>query len=203
MSIFVRPDSPPPRQPSPDIPPTPLPYPHHPRRVASQPKIRIYSPSHPPGLQSPTKTIQPVRSHDHMTKAHSDHNSFVIPMMRTRSTSRTQHLSPSRSALDLGSRRKSTLTMAVPRCSSVHVYPVTNPPLPPAPAALDLPSVAPSSKRTLRLQPNSFDAFYLDGMGGNSLPQRKPPSKPALPPLERHKSLGMACLRLFRLRNPS
>ena len=43
MSIFVRPDSPPPRQPSPDILPEPLPYPRHPCRVSSRPKVRIHS----------------------------------------------------------------------------------------------------------------------------------------------------------------
>jgi hypothetical protein len=194
MSIFVRPDSPPPRQPSPDITPAPLPYPHHPRRVASQPKIRVYSPSLPPGLQSPSKTVQPARSYDHITKAHSDsdHNSSMTP----KRTSRIQQPLPPHSGPELNSRHRSTLTVAVPRrSSSLHVSPVANPPLPSASTA----SVSSSSKRTLRPQPNSFDSW----MAANALPQRKPPSKPVLPPLEKHKSLGIACLRFFRFRNSS
>ena len=162
MSIFVRPDSPPPRQPSPDIAIAPLPYPHHPRRVASQPKIRVVSPSHPPGLHSP-RTVQPVRSYDHMTKAHENNNTFLTPRTSTSSASRTQQSSRD-------------------------------------------PAAALASKRTLRSHPNSFDSLYLphiDEMDASAIPQRKPPSKSVLPPSGKHKSLGMACLRFFRIRNPS
>lgn len=183
MSIFVRPESPPPRQPSPDITLAPLPYPHHPRRATSQPKIRVYSPSRPPGLHPPTRTVQPARSYDHITRAHDDHNSLIAPRKRTYTSSEAH--------ADLNSRYGSTLTVAVTRRSSVHVCPIPNPPA----------SAASGSKRTLRPQPHSFDSLYhIDEMGVN---QRKSPSKPALPPLEKHKNLGMACLRLFRFRNSS
>jgi hypothetical protein len=182
MSIFVRPDSPPPRQPSPDIPPAPLPYPHHPRRAVSQPKIKVYSPSRPPGLQSPTKTIKPVRSYDQNSLRASRKETY--PM---------QQPLPSRSGAEL----KSTLQAVPRRLSSAHVRPVANPPLPSVPAASN-------SKRTLRPQPNSFDSLYLphvDDIGANALPQRKSPSKPVLP--EKNKSLGLACLWFFRSRNSS
>lgn len=188
MSIFVRPDSPPPRQPSPDITPSPLPYPHHPRRVVSQPKIRVHSPSpsRPPGLQPPAKTVQPARSYDRITNSHNDHD--ITP--------RIQQPLPFRNLPELNSHNRATLSVAVARRSSVHVCPVSDPPLPPSPAASEASS---SSKRTLRPQPNSFDSFYLE-TGANAIPQRKPTSKPVLPPLEKHKSLGMACLRFFRFR---
>jgi hypothetical protein len=184
MSIFVRPDSPPPRQPSPDITPAPLPYPHHPRRVASQPKIRVVSPSRPPGLQSPIRTIQPVRSYDHMSKTHNDDSGFLTPRTRTSPKSRIQQ--PSR-APELTPPHMSTLT--------VHVCPVANS----SPAAS-------SSKRTLRSHPNSFESLYLpqiDEMGASAIPHCKAPSTSVLPPLDKHKSLGMACLRFFRIRTSS
>ena len=187
MSIFVRPDSPPPRQPSPDITPTPLPYPHHPRRVASQPKFRPVSPARPPGLQLPTRTVQPARSYDHITNAYSDDNDLSTSRKRAPPTSRMQQpFGPG-----LNPRQMSTLTVtAVHRRSSVHVCQVANPPLPPS-----------GPKRTLRPHPNSFDSLYLPEMDANAIPQRKLPSKPVLPPLKKQKSLSMACLRFFRFRN--
>jgi len=192
MSIFVRPDSPPPRQPSPDITPSPLPYPHHPRRVASQPKIRLHSPSpsRPPGLSpSPLRTVQPARSYDHITKTHSDHDSLMSKPTRTR-----QPLTAFRSVPQLN---RSTPR----RRSSVHICPVSNPSLPPAPAALEVSS---SLKPMLRPQTSSGESFYLPHIGEmrpNILPQRKPTSKPVLPPVEKNKSLSMACLRFFRFRH--
>ena len=189
MSIFVRPDSPPPRQPSPDIPPAPLPYPHHPRRVASQPKIRAVSPARPPGLQLPTRTVHSARSYDHITNEHSYDNSLLTPRKRTPSTLKMQQPS----GPELNPRHISTLTVtAVNRRSSVHVCPVASPPLPPS-----------GPKRTLRPHPNSFDSLYLPEMDARAIPQRKPPSRSVLPSLKKHKSLSMACLRFFRIRNSS
>ena len=189
MSIFVRPDSPPPRQPSPDITPAPLPYPHHPRRVVSQPKIRAVSPARPPGLQLPTRTVQSARSYDHITNAHSDDNSLLTPGKRTPPTLKMQQpFGP-----ELNPRHMSTLAVtAVHRRASVHVCPVANPPLSPS-----------GPKRTLRPHPNSFDSLYLPEMDASAIPQRKPPSKSVLPSLKKHKSLSMACLRFFRIRYPS
>ena len=187
MSIFVRPDSPPPRQPSPDIPTAPLPYPHHPRRTVSHPKIRAESPTHPPGLQVPTRTVQYARSYDHLTSAVSD-NSRLTPRTRAPPTLRMQQpFSP-----ELNPMHMSTLTRtAVHRRASVHVYPVANPSLPPS-----------GPKRTLRPHPNSFDSLYLPEMDASPIPQRKSPSKSVLPSLKKHKSLSM-CLRFFRFRNSS
>lgn len=188
MSIFVRPDSPPPRQPSPDIMPAALPYPHHPRRVVSQPKIRAVSPARPPGLQLPTRTVQYARSYDHITSACSD-NGPLTSRKRTPPTLRMQQpFGP-----NLNPRHMSTLTVtAVHRRASVHVCPVANPPHPPF-----------DPKRTLRPHPNSFDSLYLPEMDASSIPQRKPPSKSVLPSLKKHQSLSMACLRFFRIRNSS
>jgi hypothetical protein len=189
MSIFVRPDSPPPRQPSPDITLAPLPYPHHPRRVASHSKIRAVSPARPPGLQLPIRTIHSARSYDHMTSVHIDDNSLLTPRKRTPPTLRMQQPF----GQELNPRHMSTLTVtAVHRRSSVHVCPVANPPLPPS-----------GPKRTLRPHPNSFDSLYLPEMDASAIPQRKPPSKFVLPSFKKHKSLSMACLRFFCIRNSS
>lgn len=182
MSIFVRPDSPPPRQPSPDIAPAPLPYPHHPRRVVSQPKIRAVSPVLPPGLQFPTRTVQPARSYDRITNARSDDNDLLTPKKRTPPTSRMQQ------PFGPENPRHITIT-AVHRRASVHVCQVANPPLPPS-----------GPKRTLRPHLNSL---YLPEMDASAIPQRKPPSKSVLHPLKYRKSLSMACLRFFRFRNSS
>jgi hypothetical protein len=183
MSIFVRPDSPPPRQPSPDIPPTPLPYPNHPRRVVSHPRIRAVSPTRPPGLQLPTRTIQYARSYDHITSAHSDTTKRAPPTLRMQ-----QPFGP-----ELNTRHMSSLTVtAVHRRASVHVCPVANPPLPPS-----------GPKRILRPHPNSFDSLYLPEMDASAIPQLKSPSKSVFPSLKKHKSLSIACLRFFRIRNSS
>lgn len=188
MSIFVRPDSPPPRQPSPDILPAPLPYPNHPRRVVSHPKIRTVSPARPPGLQLPTRTIQYARSYDHITSTHSV-NSLLTPSKRAPPTLRMQQSFSS----ELNPRHISSLTVtAVHRRASVHVCQVANPPLPPS-----------GPKRTLRPHPNSFDSLYLPEMHSNPIPQRKSFSKSVFPSLKKHKSLSMACLRFFRIRNSS
>ena len=189
MSIFDRSDSPPPRQPSPDITLAPLPYPHHPRRVVSQPKIIAVSPrpARPPGLQLPTRTVHSARSYDHISSAHSD-NSLLTRKQTPPRLRIEQPFGP-----ELNPRHMSALTVtAVRRRASVHVCPVANPPLPPS-----------SPKRTLRPHPNSFDSLYLPEMDATAIPQRKPPSKSVFPTLKKHKSLSMACLRFFRIRNSS
>jgi hypothetical protein len=183
MSTFSRPDSPPPRQPSPDIALAPLPYPRHPRRVVSQPKIRAVSPARPPGLQLPARTVHYARSYDHLTSAHG----FLTPRKRALAppTLRMQQaFGP-----EFNPSHADTVT-AVHRRASVHVCPVANPSLPPS-----------GPKRILMPHPNSFDSLYLPEMDASAISQRKPPSKSVLPSLKKHKSLSMACLRLFRIRN--
>ena len=191
MSIFVRPDSPPPRQPSPEIPHAPLPYPHHPRRAISQPKIKPVSPARPPGLQLPVRTVQSARSYDQIPSARSADDSLLTPRKRTPPTLKMQQPF----GQEIHPRHMSTtLTVTtVHRRASVHVCPVANPPPPPS-----------DPKRNLRPHPNSFDSLYLPEMHANAIPQRKPPSKSVLPPpLKKHKGLSMACLRFLRIRNPS
>lgn len=60
-----RPDSPPPRQPTPELQPSPLPCPHIARRVASQPKIRINN------TLLHARSPKPTRSHDGLLTRHS------------------------------------------------------------------------------------------------------------------------------------
>jgi len=45
--------------------------------------------------------------------------------------------------------------------------------------------------------------LFCEIVGASPIPQRNPPSKSILPPLEKHKSFGVAWLRFFRFRNSS
>ncbi|PPQ99083.1 hypothetical protein CVT24_003643 [Panaeolus cyanescens] len=186
MSIFQRPESPPPRAPSPELPPAPLPYPHHARRVPSQPRIRVQTPTVPPGLQVRPKGLHSVRSCDNIYARNVD--SLQTSKARTRSAmmlspSDTPNSSPSSSARNSseftpGHRRTSSVAIQRPATSPISTYP----PLPMR--HVYLPDI--HSERPNTIQSQS---------------QPKLASKPViLPPLEKHKNLGAACLKLFRFR---
>jgi hypothetical protein len=173
MSIFVRPDSPPPRQPSPDILPEPLPYPHHPRRIPSRPKIRIHS----------------ARSYDFLN-------------IKQESLSDDGHCS-------LRSTRPRTR-------SNLNVSPVTTPsssPAPPSafsysPSAPPVPYRYTGPKHIICPKPVSCTPITLPELNpstNSSLALPAPPGpvtekKPTLPPLQKPKSMGIACLKFFGIR---
>jgi hypothetical protein len=172
MSIFVRPDSPPPRQPSPDILPEPLPYPHHPRRIPSRPKIRVHS----------------ARSYDFLS-------------IKQESLSDDGHCS---------------LRSARPRIrSNLNVSPVTTPSSSPAPSLTF--SHSPSAPyrytgpkhiicpKPVSCTPITIPELDLSANSSPTLPLPAPPSpvaekKPTLPPLQKPKSMGIACLKFFGIR---
>ncbi|KAF8165231.1 hypothetical protein B0H34DRAFT_229558 [Crassisporium funariophilum] len=208
MSIFVRPDSPPPRQPSPDITPAPLPYPHHPRRVASQPKIRVHSPTMPPGLYPPTRSLQSVRSYEYLgrteTKSSDDgHSSLKSARCRTRSTHAASSLSSPRSSPDPSPRGSPDLVPRHRRSFSMAVapqFPSVQSRAPPVPA---VPTSASIGKPILSPQPVLSRPIYLpdiDEMASHVSSRRKPQPKPTLPTLEKPRSMGITCLQFFGLR---
>ncbi|PPQ83278.1 hypothetical protein CVT25_004018 [Psilocybe cyanescens] len=243
-SIFVRPDSPPPRQPSPDFLPAPLPYPHHPRRIASQPKIRVHSPSIPPGLHGRNKTLQSARSCDFVSSRPSESRDEQDP-----------RCSSSSSSSDHGLRHFRART----RSPNLTVSSMSSPRSSPGPSARNSPDFIPHHRRTLSVafafpstpssrstSPTAVDSqvppvplvpYRYTGpqhiVCPTPLPLNKPiiftnrdvevaeillevPSTPSpplgekasegkdvLPPLEKHKSMGMACLKFFGIRSTS
>ncbi|KAF9476479.1 hypothetical protein BDN70DRAFT_167387 [Pholiota conissans] len=228
MSLFVRPDSPPPRQPSPDILPVPLPYPHHPRRIASQPKIRVHSPGPlvPPGLQGRNKTLYTARScdfpqvemprekspfsddgHSSIQSARERTHSTATPTLTVSSVPNTPSSSrpPSvKSSLEFAPRHRRTMSVAFP-----------NPPASPSLAqnerSLSVPEVPyryTGPRRIVLPQPVSTTPVIMlpdiDQPGSEvRFPPRTTTEKPRLPPLEKHKSMGVACLKFFGIRSAS
>ncbi|KIM46064.1 hypothetical protein M413DRAFT_441127 [Hebeloma cylindrosporum] len=167
MSIFVRPDSPPPRQPSPDIIPEPLPYPHHPRRIPSRPKIRIHS----------------ARSYDFLS-------------IKQETLSDDGHCS---------------LRSARPRTrSNLNVSPVTTPSSSPAPSSTyshppSVPYHYTGPKHIICPKPVSCIPITLPELTHPSPVLPGPPvpimdKKPTPPPLQKPKSMGIACLKFFGIR---
>jgi hypothetical protein len=212
MSIFTRPDSPPPRQPSPDILPTPLP---HPRRLPSQPKIRVQ-------LPHPSRSLHSMRSMDFTNEggrmvSEDGHDSRSLPRTRkrTRSTftsSSTPRSSPSpcpstTDYLPDPVNHNRTLSVAIPS-PSPSPTPTMVCSVPPLPSSK--PSVVASSNnivcpKPVSLRPILFD--QTDGLAAIDLQtagfQRKlsKSNSKRLPPLEKHKNVGLACLRFFGIKS--
>ncbi|KDR83619.1 hypothetical protein GALMADRAFT_133048 [Galerina marginata CBS 339.88] len=228
MSIFVRPASPPPRQPSPDVLPAPLPYPRHPRRVPSQPKIRVHSPALPPGLNARTKPLHSARSYDFMstreTKFSDDgHASPHSPRPRTLSTlnaspASTPSSSPapsSRNSPDFTSRHRRTLSVALPYSSSPSPSPTVEseaPPVPPLPYRYTGPQhiVCPKPMSLTSVATPILLSDIEAARHTAPVPTMPPILEPkgfeqkyTLPALEKHKSMGIACLKFFGLRSPT
>jgi len=182
MSIFVRPDSPPPRAPSPEFTLASLPCPPPPRRVHSQPKIRVHSPA---SLHPPTKRLHGARSYDvikHRQAADSD-DGHSVPSPTTTSSS------PIPSLYDSSTKR--SVSVAPSSSSST---PRTGSPPPAQSSASSF--VFPVSKHFTVDQPAQPVPVTIPTL-------KSKPSKASLPPLERHKNMGVACLRFFGVRFPS
>lgn len=225
MSIFVRPLSPPPRQPSPDFVPTPLPSPHiHTRARTSSQQFsgRVSSsntPSHPPGLDiPPSRRLAIARSCDHLAdrarvlrqELHPHH----IPR-RTRSNLQQlpPHLtnypvtapSPSSSASEhRDSQRKTSFSTSSCSHSSNSVFP---PPVPRVPTSL---LSSKESKTILHPRPVNVSSVRFPELDAsshcsNDVPSLMPRKLCKSPPVphEKHKILGMTCLRFFSLRGSS
>jgi hypothetical protein len=222
MSFFTRPDSPPPRQPSPDFIPAPLPSPHLRARLrhsSSKQSLPSYSPSLPPGLNPVPRAPKPLtsmRSCDHINGRSRTGEEYE--RRRTRSTLTASPPTTPRSLTAPSTSRASDerphrrcLSSAIPYLSpppspTISLAP---PPVPPIPAFVLTPPAA-DVKSPRRPQPMSITPIRLSEL--DNLPPLSPStclsqkqSRPS-PPLptstpEKHRSVGMTCLKFFSLRN--
>lgn len=243
-SIFVRPDSPPPRQPSPDFFPAPLPYPHHPRRIASHPKIRVHTPTIPPGLHGRTKTLQSARSCDVLSSRLAESrdpqsSSTRSPKLTVSSMSspRSSPASSARNSPDFVPHHRRTLSVAFatpessrsasPTATAVEHHIQQVPPVPSVPYRYTGPQhiICPTpvalNKPIIFTQRNSADATVeeihfqvpVPSTPSPPLSDEKPKTRSSVesegaaaapvPPLEKHKSMGIACLKFFGIRSNS
>ncbi|KAF8076522.1 hypothetical protein FPV67DRAFT_1664784 [Lyophyllum atratum] len=218
MSIFTRPDSPPPRQPSPELAYTPLPVRARQRTMSSQNSASTYAPSTPPGLsvRRPHKPILTARSYDHLhEKASRTRNA------RTRSnltasppnTPRSLPLpSPSRSHFSDIPPYRRTLSNAIPYLSPPPSPTIAAPPppVPPIPAFVLSPPAQIKSAHFQR--PAAVLPIHLpdlDNLSPLSESTRIPRKQTPVPPPEKqqqfspepHRSVGVTCLRFFSMRN--
>lgn len=219
MSIFARPDSPPPRQPSPDFLPAPLPSPHlrgRLRHSSSKQSFPSYSPPVPPGLNPAPrshKTIPSMRSYDHINGRNRTGEEYE--RKRTRSTLTASPPTTPRSLPIPSSSRASEerphrrcLSSAIPYRSpppspTISLAP---PPVPPIPAFVLTPP-ADMKTRSRSLHPMSLTPIRLpelDNLPPLSEPtyrsQKQSRPQPPTPSPEKPKS-GMTCLKFFSLRN--
>ena len=198
-----RPDSPPPRQPSPDILPAPLPYPRHPRRIHSQPKIKIHpSPALPPGLRpKPARSYDFLRTDTDNSSARKQTQSILAPSS-TQSTPCSSR-APSVKNVHFAPTHRRTLSVAFP-----------SPPSTPSPApsehSLTVPYRYTGPRHIVSPQPVSAVPIVLPDLDLPRSGVRFPPAAlpedtvtQAPPALERHKSMGMACLKFFGIRSPA
>jgi len=200
MSIFTRPDSPPPRQPSPQFIPTPLPSPHiHARLRKSSSKQSLPPTTTPPGLHSfPTtnRLVHPVRSYDHL-------------VTRRSPASTSSHLTPSPPrSLQIHSAPLAADIRPHRRCIS-HSTPYRSPPPSPTMASLP-PPVPPIPAFVLEGKPShtsqraSVTPIHLDSISPLSesvfLP-RKQARRPRPTTPEKHSCVGMTCWKFFSLRS--
>ncbi|KAG5648950.1 hypothetical protein DXG03_000299 [Asterophora parasitica] len=221
MSIFTRPESPPPRQPSPEPQYTPLPSPHvraRQRTASSQHSSSSHAPATPPGLavHRQHKPIPSARSYDHLHGAQEPR----IRNTRSRSTltasppatPRSLPLpSPSRSQFSESPHRR-TLSNAIPYLSPPPspTLAAPPPPVPPIPAfVLNSPAhykPAPSPQPATILPIHLPDLGTIPSLAESAHTTRKhatPPSssrKHYVSP-DKHHSMGMTCLKFFSLRN--
>lgn len=219
--MFTRPDSPPPRQPSPEFVPTPLPSPHLRLRNSSQklsPSPSL-SPLVPPGLNArQSRHLVSTRSDDHLSEKANSRRDAVHQDSGRRRTRSTLNVSPPTTPRSLplpspspshtfrrGHRR--CLSFAVPYLSpppSPTTAPLP-PPVPPIPAFALTPGDA---KSTVHLQPTPITPIRLPELDTMSplsptpsfLPRKKGKSSSTS---DGRKNTAMTCWKFFSLRNSS
>jgi len=222
MSIFIRPDSPPPRMPSPDIIPEPLSSPpiHSRSRTTSRRCLRLplqsqTAPIPPCLIGSPLldKTLLSTRSCDHLReKANpgqwADGEAFgprgtlnVSPPTTPRSLPLP---SPTDGSSNFRRGHRRTLSFAIPYRSPPPSPTIASrpPPVPPIPAFVLSPT---DKKPILHTQPTRLIPIYLpepeaiSPISEVSISPRK--QNRSIPAPRREKSTGMTCLKFFSLRN--
>jgi hypothetical protein len=202
MSIFTRPDSPPPRQPSPEFIPAPLPSPHLQARLRKSSSKISLSPSVPPGLHSfptPHNSVHSTRSYEHLGERSGrrriSSTPVLSPLTRPHSTPLNNSPAPSHS-LD-HSRPYRRYPSHGPTISS------PPPPVPPIPAmgtALrEVKSI--HSSQSISVAPICLPEFdSVSPVSESTCLPRQHPTAPS-PQKQRLTGVGMTCLKFFSLRN--
>lgn len=220
---FCRPESPPPRQPSPELVLTSLPYPPIHSRVRGSspasrrnPQLTLQLPSSLAGSQHPQgKTLLSSRSYDHLRE-----NRNPMALREPSANSRPRRVSsrlnvsapatprslPSRSPphspnpnFKRGHRR--SLSFAIPYRSPPPSPTIAAPPppVPPIPAFALTPT---DRKPVLRTHPVDFAQIHLPELDGLSPISEKPTLSPRKQTVPRADgSHGMTCLKFFSLHN--
>lgn len=214
MPIYARPDSPPPRAPSPVLVhiPLPSPPPRNRGRVASPRQARLRGHSKQPGLHQ----LTPARSYDHMSSKESnfrDLDAEEPTRKRTRSTltlpSPILSHSLSIPAAEFKPRHRRSLSFAIPYRSPPASPTIALPP-PPVPPIPTFVLTSPQSKPT-RAYPSTLQIapIYLpeidelsplsetDTLVSSTLPEPKSLDSSQ----QKRRGVGMTCLKFFTLRN--
>ncbi|TFK43419.1 hypothetical protein BDQ12DRAFT_178919 [Crucibulum laeve] len=228
MSIFIRPDSPPPRQPSPEPLSTPLPsppprYSKRDRTSSKRPhQSRAAAPMFPPGLHpfpDAHRSLLSIRSCDNMRDKENRHRVGVQEeeptRKRTRSTlnaSAYPRVASSHNPIPLSSEyqpRHRSLSYAIPYRSPPPspTLAAAPPPVPPLPV-FTLSSPAHKPTACPRTQP--ITPIYLPDMEQLSPISELPAPLFSSPKLQRPSSapekrggIGMTCFKFFSLGNAS
>ena len=202
MSIFTRPESPPPRQPSPEFVPAPLPSPHFQARLRKSSSKQSLSPSVPPGLHPlpvPRNLVHSSRSHEHLGNWPEGRRRTPSNPHTLSSTHRSPPTPPTSLSVDHASGRhwrRSALqagTYHSPPPSPA--IPSPPPPVPPIPAF-----VAAEVKHKVS-PPMSKSPICLPDFDNVAVSTRQSRQQPKLPPLQNHSGIGMTCLKFFSTRN--
>ncbi|KAG6903509.1 hypothetical protein C0995_005532 [Termitomyces sp. Mi166 len=203
MSIFARPPSPPPRQPSPELGYTPLPSPHVRARHRTLSSQTSSAPSLPPGLTTakPRKSILTVRSCNDLPS--SSRSQSIASSSTPPATPRSMH-SPSRSHFGHIYHRR-TLSNAIPYRSPPPspTLPSPPPPVPPIPTF----ALSPPTPMKRCPPPAAITPIHLPDL--DNVPPLtevtcQPRSRKQASPTKHIRTpekVAMTCLRFFSLRN--
>ncbi|KAL0949419.1 hypothetical protein HGRIS_009480 [Hohenbuehelia grisea] len=218
-SIFARPDSPPPRAPSPDFVPTALPSPPMPNRRSrsgSRTPRSQHSSLAVSSLPNIDRSLFAARSCGNLrelsragswdTRERTLRKPSSLRMLEVSPPSTPRSLplpSPTRSTHS-STRSRRTLSNAIPYRSPPASPTIASPPppVPPVPALLLTPS---DKKPMLRPQSTRLSPIHLAELESLPTDSQAPPSfsrkrRTSVAPRD-NKSLGMTCLKFFSMRN--
>ncbi|TFK29388.1 hypothetical protein FA15DRAFT_752837 [Coprinopsis marcescibilis] len=218
MSFYARPDSPPPRQPSPEPVHTPLPSPH--LRARDRLRPRTSSPLVPPGL-APPRTLVQSKSCDHLSAdaeaARTEAARLGVSGTQTLRRRVRSNLEPAKYSYEPASSESSTPSHR--RTFSVaHSSGLGSPAIPPVPPLPD------SARGSPVFKASNVTPIYLPDLHELSPASEKRPSErkaskrpsiislsslasrsssPPSPTEKQPRNIGMTCLKFFSLHKSS
>lgn len=210
MSIFVRPDSPPPRQPSPEFVPAPLPSPHLQARLrkSSSKQSISSSPSLPPGLHLSTglrNFVHSTRSYEQLGERSERRRASSSPIVSPPTTPPSLPLPSTSLSVD-----HSRPSRRYPSCATTYRSPPPSPSIPsPPPPVPPIPAFVVTAPKEVKYmhhpsQPMSVSPIRLpdfDNVSPLSESTYIPQPLPRVPPPQKHSGIGMTCLKFFSLRH--